>query len=95
MAKFWYIPTIIYVVCIVLGIGIALLFRWFQTRKRRPSQRTTVVTGSDSPSAPRSRTDELEMTPLRPSEQPGTSGTISPAAPFASKAKSKESLKQA
>lgn len=103
MAKFWYIPTIIYIVSIVLGIGIAFLFRWIQTRERRLSQRTTVLTGSDPPPVPRAPTDQLEMTPLRPSEQPGTSGavfgaideTMSPPAPSTSEAELKESLKQA
>ena len=96
MAKFWYIPTIIYIVFILLGIGAAFLFRWFQNRRRKPGKRVTVVTGTDpststtahSPgTAPRSRAgaDEIEMVPLRPSEQgPGTSGGATGTTPAAS-----------
>lgn len=120
MAKFWYIPTIIYVVSILLGIGAAFLFRYFQNRRRKPTKRETIVTAASESSAsgrtpaPQSRgrsketrpAEEMEMTPLRPSEHPGTSGgavgtTTPPVASGSStptssakKTKTKESIKQ-
>lgn len=110
MAKFWYIPTAIYVVSILLGIAAAFLFRYIQKRRRKPAKRGTIVTAAPESSAssasglPASRTksgDEMEMTPLR--EQPGPSGgAVGPpvesgsgsTSSGAKKTKTKESVKQ-